>query len=127
MTADLGSDFYWDGDLTPGLDVVEGRIGLAQALTRRLWGSLFYDPNYGFDLRELVNSCATSTWEVESRIREEFKKDERVESVRCRAEFDMTTNTLRVRCVVEDADGPFQFTVLASALKVEMFDFLEAA
>lgn len=127
MATDLGSDFYWDGDITPGLDTVDGRLGLAQALIRRLWGPLFYDPNYGCDLRELVNSCADSTWEVESRIRDEFLKDERVQGVQCSATFEPETSTLRVRCVIEDADGPFRLVVLASALTIEMLDFLEAA
>ncbi len=127
MSTDLGTDFFCDGDLTPGLDTVSGRLCLAQALIRRLWGPLFYDPNYGFDLREMVNSCAGSTWSIEDRIRREFLQDERVESVQCRAEFDAEQRTLRVRCSVEDADGPFTFTALASALTIEMLDFLEAA
>ncbi|MEN6535509.1 MAG: hypothetical protein ABFD89_17730 [Bryobacteraceae bacterium] len=127
MTADLGSDFFCDGDLTPGLEVVTGRLCLAQALIRRLWGPLFYDPNYGFDLREMINSCADSTWEVESRIRDEFLKDERAESVQCSATFDSDANTLRVNCVIEDADGPFTLVVGADALKIEMLEFPEAA
>ena len=125
MTTDLGTDFYCDGDITPGLDVVSGRLGLALALTRRLWGEIFYDPNYGLDIRELINSCQGETWEIESEVRSEFLKDERVESVQCRAEF--IGETLNIHCVVDSVDGPFSFVVGVDALDIQMYDFAEAA
>ena len=123
--ADLGTDFYCEGDITPNLRVVGGRLNLALALTRRLWGQLFYDPNYGFDIREWINSCSGTMWEVEAEIRNEFLKDERVEQVECSAE--LIDGTLTISCVIHDADGPFSFVAAATALDITMYDFMEAA
>jgi hypothetical protein len=79
----LGVDVSCYPDLDPLGTLVSGNTALAQAIARRLTtprGGLFYDTNYGTDLRLYLNEGMTN--EAQSRIKaaieSECAKDERV-------------------------------------------------
>ncbi len=120
----LGSDFSCVEDLDPNLTPVEGRLGLAQAVARRLitpTGGLFYAPDYGDDTRRYLNNGGGSG-SIEQRAAAtaegESEKDERVN--RADAEADITGETLDLTVQITDDDGPFTFTLNVSDLSAEL-------
>ncbi len=124
----LGSDFRCETDLTPGMLQSRDEACLGEALVRRLQtSSLWYDEDYGTDLREYVNSCASS-YSIENSTESEILKDERVESVQATAEYDSSNESVTLTIQVVAANGvDFTLTVLVTALTVELLDFLKAA
>ncbi len=84
----FGSDFAGWEDLDQRLTVLEGEsdelTAVAQSLARRLStprGGLFYDPNYGYDLRSLVGDTMEPS-NAAMAIEAECRKDERVKKVK---------------------------------------------
>jgi hypothetical protein len=68
------------------LGLASGLKNLANALARRLItprGGLFYDPDYGFDIRAYLNIALTRSkqGELVSGIEDECRKDARVQNV----------------------------------------------
>lgn len=127
MGADYGSDFSCESDIDAGLTVVSGLVCLGQALVRRLQtprGGLFYDLEYGTDLREFVNGHASAR-DIERAAERELLKDERVEQVRASCSFDGERAVVRLS--VLGAAGPFSLVVGVSSLTVEMLELREAA
>lgn len=94
MMGDFGSDFSGFTDIDENWSFISGDFSapkpnsataLTQALARRLTtpnGALWYDPNYGYDLRELVSSTRAPE-SVEARIEAECRKDRRVDDCNC--------------------------------------------
>lgn len=86
MITDYGTDLANDwGSGFPdlGFDFESGRKNLAAALGRRLItprGALFYDPNYGFDVRSYLNRVADeqAKFELATLTEAECEKDPRV-------------------------------------------------
>ena len=101
----------------PDLDfhLVSGRRALAEALARRLQtprGSLFYAPDYGLDLREMLNMRVTQgdlfAWKAA--VEQEIRRDERVLSVNADLTFDMETEAFKAELLVEtDEEGTIGF------------------
>lgn len=107
-----------DADLTPVL----GRLGLAQSVGRRLispTGSLFYDSDYGDDVRRYLNSPSPATARKAGASAEnEAEKDERVERADAAATLAGDDLSIDVRLV--DGEGPFELTLNVSDLTVEL-------
>ena len=123
--ADLGTDVHCDGDLLPHMPTVSGRLGLAQAIARRLEtprGRMPWWPEYGTDLRDLVNSGLTDS-AIASAAEAECLKDERVEDVDVVVERDAGAMTLTV--AITDADGPFDAVLTISQAAATLLELDE--
>ena len=117
---DFGDDLAGVLDVGSTLVFVTERRALAEALLCRLTtprGSLFYDFDYGFDLRSFISAPAPQPGYLEMQVRSELEKDERVESVEVETTF--ISDTLTVRLTVTDGNGPFKLTIAVSNLTVE--------
>lgn len=113
---DYGSDIESSLGLDPSFALVTGRRAVAQALVRRYGtprGGLFYDPEYGFDLRLFVNSNVTEAmlFQISSGAEAEAVKDQRVLSCSVSAAFDAPTETLRVTVSAVSQFGPFSLVL----------------
>ena len=124
MAYDHGTDFLCVEDIDPNLTVVSGRTCLAQALTRRLMcqrGQLFYDENYGTDVRQFVNSVSRDSV-VSQAVENECLKDERVQAVTCTVTRSNDGETFELSLQITDLDGEFPLTVAVSSLTVELLE-----
>jgi hypothetical protein len=113
---DLGGVLDVESTLVLRMD----RQALSEALLRRLTtprGSLFYDFDYGFDLRQFLSAPAPQPGYLEMQVRTEVEKDERVEGVDVQSSF--VGETLTVQLTVTDGDGPFNLTLEVTQLTVE--------
>lgn len=118
--SDLGSDFAGVNDLTFALSVVTGRRALAEAILRRLRtrrGSLWTDPSYGFDLRGVIGTALTNS-QISQRVTAQVLAEEEVESAR--VNVSRIGEEIQVEIEVTDADGPFDFTITANSLTVDV-------
>src|SRR5690606_21919495 len=117
--ADLGADIAMveneDGalDLDPYFGLASQREALAQAIARRLMterGSLFYDLNFGTDVRSWLNAAIDETglFRIRTAVEAEAMKDERVERARAEVEIEDSGQRIAVRLYLTDSAGPFQ-------------------
>jgi hypothetical protein len=132
MVVEFGADMrvtvedgVFDLDPTGALDTPARAV--AMAVARRFVverGALFYDPNYGLDLRGYLAKAMTpgELFALRSLVTAEAEKDERVQSADADVSFDPTTNALRVRIVCTSALGTFSLTLDVSSLSVELLD-----
>lgn len=114
----LGTDIGGATELDFALTTVSGRTSLAHRLIRRLTtprGGLWYAPNYGYDLSELVGSTVPPSV-VEQRVVEQMLAEEEVADARATATFTASTGALTVEIQVVDADGPFELVLTSSEL-----------
>ncbi len=120
---DLGSDFAGILDIDAALTVVSGWRNLGNALGRRLTtanGALFYDPDYGYDLRSLLHAAIRDTTQIANRIIKEMLKDKRVDSATANVLFDGNTLTAHVGITPKGDDNPsFSLVMNVSQLTVE--------
>jgi phage baseplate assembly protein W len=115
-----GTDLSCITDLAEDLAEVDptSNQAIAEALIRRLItprGALPDDPDYGFDLRGLLNRGVTLTElrAVTGQARNEIRKDDRVADAKVSAAFSLQGATLRVSIEVTPADvdnDTFSFT-----------------
>jgi hypothetical protein len=108
-------------DLGPSLGAVSGRRALIEAVARRLVtprGALWYDPAYGYDLRQFLNGIASSPSQIVAGVTEQAEADERVIGSQASATF--VGNTLTVKVALLDSSGPFTFTLNVSQVTVEL-------
>jgi hypothetical protein len=124
---DLGTDVdtAWGIPLRWGL--ATGRKNLGNAIARRLStprGSLYYDPDYGEDIRGSINASSTlnEIADLQSRVTAQCELEERVQSADVTARFSLQTSSLRLDTVIEDADGPFNLILLVTGASVELFN-----
>jgi hypothetical protein len=120
VDTDFGVDLAGILDVGSTLVLTSGRRALAEAILRRLTtprGSLFYDFDYGFDLRQFISAPEPQPGFLEMQVRTEVEKDERVESVEVETTF--ISETLTARLTVTDADGTFKLTLAVTNLTVE--------
>ena len=132
-TPDYGVDWYWNGDIDPTGRLVNGPLAVAQAIARRLIttrGTLFYDPEYGFNLRDFLNETVEegqTIFQIESGIETECLKDERVESADAAAEYIESASRLRVTARLVLAEGPFELVLIVDAVTLEILSLQSAA
>lgn len=125
--ADLGSDFRGILDVFQNLARASGRTALGEALCRRLStprGGLFYDFDYGFDLRQFVSAAQPPAGFIESQAAAECLKDERVLDAEPRdveyVDDGAGGKKLTLTLLITDAEGPFKLTVTVDALSVQL-------
>ena len=122
---DFGQDIDVRSGLDPLLGLVSGTQNLGQALVGRLStprGGLFYDPNYGTDLRSYLNDSvsAATLARVRADVQAECAKDERVLSCTAATQFDAASLTLLVQISVQTAEGPFTMVLAVTSVTVEL-------
>jgi hypothetical protein len=124
-TEELGTDLAGATALDVAFTLVGGHRALAEACIRRLTtrrGGLFYAPNYGTDVREMLaarlDATRLSGWK--SRIESELRKDDRVLAALVEITPNAQAESVAIRIRVTTAEGPFSFTLAASALSVEL-------
>jgi hypothetical protein len=123
--ADLGTDVSATTGLDPNFTLVTGTRSLAEAALRRLTtqrGTLFYAPNYGTDVREalLARLDADGLRSWRKRIEGELQKDDRVRIVRANLSFSQASGVLTIGVSGVTGEGPFAFTIAASALSADL-------
>ena len=128
--ADYGTDVStFPGFDTTGRTITGARV-VAEACLRRLMtprGSLPYDLDYGYDLRDLLNEdlSAGDLRRHELAAELELEKDERIDSADVTLTLDTSTFTLSIRITGTLSNAAaFAFTlavgqVSAAVLKVE--------
>ncbi len=125
MATDYGSDIHCIDDIDPSFSVVTGRLAVAQALARRLGtprGGLFYDPEYGFDLRQFANAGFNQalSFQISAGIEAECVKDERVRSASASVTYDAQTERLTTAVDGISDAGPFRLVLSVSSVTVEV-------
>lgn len=117
MTVDLGSDISTFPDLDPAYAVRTGPHIVAEAVARRYItprGGLFYDLNYGYDLRQHLNSVITPglAGRIAAQCEAEALKDERVLGATVTVvQSAGQLATLSVHTVLTLSSGPFAFVL----------------
>lgn len=125
-TEDLGTDVTLGlGGLLPIWGLSSGIANLIAAIIRRLTtprGGLFYDPNYGYDVRAFLNADVSQTdvAQIKAGITAELRKDPRISRVTVDATFTFATKTLQISLAFDTADGPFDLVLAASSVTVDL-------
>jgi hypothetical protein len=122
---DLGTDVALTTDLAPVWGMVNGKTNLAMALYRRLTtprGGLFYDPDYGYDLRDLLNAnlAAADISRARGEIAAECLKDERVQAATVVLTFEPRAKSLTIAIEIESTIGPFDLVLRATQVTVDI-------
>lgn len=122
---DFGSDASWGpSGLDPNLSLVSGYACLAQSLWRRLMtpqGTFAWDPEYGPDLRQLVNETigpgTLGAWQ--RAVEAQCELDERVTSASC-VITQRSQISLRVSIFLVTANGPFTLVLGVEDVTVQI-------
>lgn len=121
----LGTDLSAVTGLDPSLALFSGSRIVAEAAVRRITtprGGLFYAPNYGIDVREILNAKVTQqllgAWRA--RIESEIRKDERVDTLSSTLAFYTQSEQVRIRVEGSTGAGPFAFTLAVSSISVDV-------
>ena len=131
--ATLGTDFAGIDDIDADLSVTDGRIGLAQAIATRLGTprfGLYYDGNYGYDLRSEIGKPQGAANRVTAhRIETETLKDERISDASASVEYvqvadapDQSNDTLTITLSITDDDGPFELVLSVDDVSVSLLE-----
>ena len=127
VTDEYGTDVSTFPDLDPKMLPITGQRAVAEAVARR-WltplGALVYDPNYGEDLRSLLNAPVDSArlQAVRAALQAQATADERV----LNATVTLTTSgsaaglTVTVRGQLFTAAGPFSLVLTVSQLAADL-------
>lgn len=120
---ELGTDI----SALPGLDFTlkSGTANLGEAIARRLQtphGGLFYDLDYGLDLRAWLNDSLDQRrlFALRGEIRAEVEKDPRVITAEVTATYSSATERLAVSILIETTTGTVPLVIEVSALTVEL-------
>jgi hypothetical protein len=109
-----GTDITFDGsDITPGLLVTVDSSVVLEALAMRLQsdeGSLWYDPNYGYNINNLFKSPILMSnggvSKITTRIENECLKDTRVKkAVVSITDFSLQTKTMKITIEIGLVNG----------------------
>lgn len=124
---DLGTDIDFTTDIGLRWNLATGRRNLGNALARRLStprGTLDYDPDYGFDLRDSLSAGLTRTQlaQLRASIVDECEKDERVDNCDADVIYNPFTSGLTVNLTVTTADGPFDLILLVTSVTVALLN-----
>lgn len=118
----LGSDISGVEDLDAALSEVSGRLALAQAILRRFKtpvGTLPEDPTYGFALVEIIGTTV-STLRIEQGVLAQVYAEEEVDQASASVTYSLGSEAVAIEIRVRDGEGPFELTVTADALTIEM-------
>lgn len=119
---ELGTDLSLVPDLT--FELVTGFDCLAEAIVRRLTtpsGALFYDPDYGLDVREWLNDAMTDEVlaELTQAITEQLEEDPRVTGVEVSVQR-LAARTVLIGAALETLAGPFDLVMTVDDVKVDV-------
>jgi phage baseplate assembly protein W len=122
---DFGTDFDFLSDLNPNLSMVSGLAVLGQDILHRLEtprGGLFYDPDYGTDVRSYLNGKITGQVlsRMQAEVEAELGKDERFLTTSAKFQFVPQTNTLTLNLAVVTAQGPFALVIEITNLTITL-------
>ena len=124
IDTDFGTDLSAVSDLEVTMREVSGRELLAQAIARRLQtprgGGLFYDADYGYDVRQFVSGSTLPEGTIEAAIENEILKDERVADVQVDVRYFTANKNLKIYVAINDGDGPFDLVLDVSDVTVEL-------
>lgn len=120
--AALGTDFRTRPDLS--FELQSGWRNLREAILRRLStprGGLFYDADYGYDLREFLNEAATTStlYQLERMTALELEKDPRILQVIASATV-VADRHVRLSIQCETELGPYELIVSVDNLRMEV-------
>lgn len=125
---DYGTDFDGVDDLHPSLREVSGPLAVVQAIARRFMtprGALFYDREYGFDLRAYVNTSDPRVGAIVSGAQAEAEKDERVARAQVKVQWANESMTVFVTLELV-LFGTFRATLSVDEVSVSILN-VEAA
>lgn len=122
--ANYGIDISCVYDVDPTCREVSGNLVLGQACARRLItprGTLIDDPNYGYDLRQLINDDLSQRdiANLSTNITQELLKDERVLAADVKITVTSAGNAI-VIVQITGADGPFQLVLSVNDVTVDL-------
>lgn len=105
---------------------LRGKRVLAEALSRRLLtrkGLIKLFPDYGEDVRDLVNETMSDARleQTRARVEAELLQDERVDSLTVSVSFSLAASTLAISCSGTSSLGPFDFVLSVSSVSVELY------
>lgn len=132
MAIDFGTDTQASSDLTRRETLVTGKINVGYALARRFMtprgglAAIGGDPDYGLDLREMVNSALTlaqqARWKADIAL--EAEKDPRIQNASADFVFDQSRSTATVTITLVSADdgAPFTLVLQVTAATVEVLE-----
>jgi len=124
----LTTDYGKDVRIGKIVGTASGLRNLMDACVRRLstsTGSLFWNPEYGYDVRAVLNSeiSVEILKDLESRVVYQLELDERVDKATCDATFVFPTQKLTLRISITPAqDKTFTLVIGVSKLTVELLD-----
>lgn len=124
--AQAGVDIDCVADVTPQFLLASGIRNLANALLRRLTtprGGLFYDADYGLDLRDYLNAGLTDgeIGALAGAVGLELEKDERVAAAEVSLSY--AAGSLRIRCRVSTVDlGDMSFLLQVGQVSSSVLD-----
>lgn len=125
-------DFGIDVSTFPGLDpnftLITGQRAVGEAVARRLIqprGSLFYDLDYGFDLRAYLNAGLTPAelFGIGVEVEREAMKEPRVLRAYSLVQLNAVTRLLIVKLDLTTAEGPFALTLEITAVGIHTLVF----
>lgn len=124
LTQGLGADIECLTTIGPRFKLVSGTRNVSLAIARRLRtpnGSLFYDRDYGFDLRQFCNADITADTmnAIRTGVEAEALKDERVQEARATITWVPDSETIRLELRGTTRLGPFRLVMGISAVSVE--------
>ena len=128
---DFGLDIAGVYDFDKSLTTVTGQRAVAEAVARRLItprGGLFYDPNYGYDVRLLLNNSMlqSDVYAVTAAIEAECEKDERVYDAQVSIKTTASLETLLISIKLQTSAGPFLLTLSVSNVTVDILTIASA-
>lgn len=123
----FGQDFQVLNGVNPAFPLVGGYTNLGQALANRLQtprGGLFYDLDYGTDVRGYLNAAITPKVRaaLAIAIQNECLKDERVQGCTATITADLSTETMTISINALTAQGPFAFIFDVTSASVTLID-----
>jgi hypothetical protein len=134
-TTTFGSDFAGISDLDAGWSFLENSpvtpnaetTAFIQAIARRFTtplGGLFYDANYGCDIRNFLSSGISGS-AAQAAIQAEARKDERVQNATAEIDASGPPNaqvwTILIS-ILANSGATFQFTLSVDAVTVDLLD-----
>lgn len=124
----LTTDFGVDIRIGKVVRTASGLRNLMDACVRRLstaTGSLFWNPEYGYDVRQVLNSeiSVEILKDLESRIVSQLELDERVNKATCDATFIYPTQKLTIKIFITPfQDKTFTLVISVSKLTIELLN-----
>jgi hypothetical protein len=128
----LGTDIDGIFDTGTMLTLASGLKNLGNALCRRLItprGALFYDPEYGYDVRSFLNKGFTPDQlaAVQDQIAAEVEKDDRIQDATVTVVTDISAMSMQITIVAEISEGPYAFIISVDRVTARLLSAQEVS